>query len=917
MLPNFDLTQKKIKGLKKLDAGNLAQILEASPNEIYLFDYKTLQVEYANANALKNLGYSLEELQQRTVVDLKADLAEEEFRQLILPLIGGKVTQLKLETIHHYRSDGSSYPIEGYLQLIQAEDKVHICATIVDISQRKKAEISLQEKVAEVNSIANNIPGIIYRVVYLKDGTPQVEYVSHQIAELLEITEEEVYADLNNFLKRIHKEDRSSLLQKMLKSARDVVPLFWEGRFITASQRLMWVQIRSEGQKQPNGKIIRNGVVLDITLQKQVELALQESEAKFRQFAENVDDILWMINPEMTELVYLSPAYEKVWGRSRQEVMSDPRQFLEAIHPEDQPIVSQLVSQTMFQKSETEYRIIRPDGEIRWLRDRAFPVQNKQGEVYRIAGVAQDITEEKSAQAELSRNRELREVIFDEATDGLYLINSDDLMILDCNRRAVELLAAPNKEAILNLDANWLHQTHFPTVKKNIQEQGIWHQELFLETLNKSHFWGDVAWKKIELAEETMYLVRVTDISERKAFENELEITNQSLELTNLELARATRLKDEFLASMSHELRTPLNAIIGMSEGLQEGAFEAITEAQKQAVKTIYKSAEHLLAIINDILDLAKIQAGKVSLNITEVNIQSVCENSLSFLRQQALRKKIQLTTKIDTSCPVIEADELRMRQILINLLCNAVKFTSEGGKITLAVTEDAQQENIIFSVKDTGIGIPTDKIEGLFEPFVQLDSQLNRNYSGTGLGLSLVRRLTELHGGSVTVKSQFGKGSIFEVKLPYPESYVLDQENNSQIVARQVTNLSQPPSILMLAFDERLIDTASSYLEASGYEVHSLSRADDLLSKVENINSKVILIDLDNFSLDNKDLIEQIKSVSSQEDMTLIGLISSNSHLAEKKIYNLGINVSLIKPVRLRHLLNEIERYFLEESQP
>jgi signal transduction histidine kinase len=275
-----------------------------------------------------------------------------------------------------------------------------------------------------------------------------------------------------------------------------------------------------------------------------------------------------------------------------------------------------------------------------------------------------------------------------------------------------------------------------------------------------------------------------------------LAMLNANLQRSNAELLRANRLKDEFLATISHELRTPINAILGMSECLQEGIFGAIPPSQQQAITTIEQSGQHLLALINDILDVSKITAGKLQLDITTVAIADLCYSSLKFVEPQALRKQIQLTLALSPDLGDIIVDERRMRQVLINLLTNAVKFTPNDGKVILEVrveegetpplSSSPTDENlpptlrseaqgmlysaswIHFSVTDTGIGIAPEDQDKLFHPFIQVDSGLNREYEGSGLGLTLVKQIVELHGGTVGLTSQLGQGSCFTVHLPY-----------------------------------------------------------------------------------------------------------------------------------------------------
>lgn len=338
-----------------------------------------------------------------------------------------------------------------------------------------------------------------------------------------------------------------------------------------------------------------------------------------------------------------------------------------------------------------------------------------------------------------------------------------DPILLPCMS---ELMASYQVEAILAV----------PIIQENESLWGL----LIAHQCSHGREWQ--AWEvtlQLQLADQLaiatkqseLYQQLQLELNERKRAEDQLRQTNDRLAVTNIELARATRLKDEFLANMSHELRTPLNAILGMSEGLLEEGYAPLVEKQKKAIGTIAKSGNHLLELINDILDLAKIEAGKLELQIAPVRLERLCDTSITFIKQQARKKNITLTTKIFSDPEPVFLDERRMRQVLINLLSNAVKFTNDDGNITLEVSLDKTKQEINFSVTDTGIGIAPSDIKKLFEAFVQIDSSLSRRHDGTGLGLALVRRIVEMHGGQVSVESKVGKGSKFKVTIPWWQS--------------------------------------------------------------------------------------------------------------------------------------------------
>tara|TARA_R110002111_G_scaffold2279_6_gene14891 strand:- start:1241 stop:2329 length:1089 start_codon:yes stop_codon:yes gene_type:complete len=285
-------------------------------------------------------------------------------------------------------------------------------------------------------------------------------------------------------------------------------------------------------------------------------------------------------------------------------------------------------------------------------------------------------------------------------------------------------------------------------------------------------------------SDEAQYVKSLSMLVEVLLEEESRRRVQEQLKETNKELALASQMKSQFLSNMSHELRTPLNAIIGFSELLKGGVLGPLTEEQSQYSTEIFDSGSHLLDLINGILDLSKIEAGKEQLALDEVSIQSLLQSTVYMLRDKANARGISMTEELEEKVMVCLLDERKTKQIVINLLSNAVKFTPKGGSIVISATIDkvlhpdfrlddselAQCETpyLKLSVSDTGIGISEENIGKLFRRFEQIDGSLAREFEGTGLGLSLVKAMTELHGGFVTVVSTLGEGSTFSVYLPY-----------------------------------------------------------------------------------------------------------------------------------------------------
>ncbi len=352
------------------------------------------------------------------------------------------------------------------------------------------------------------------------------------------------------------------------------------------------------------------------------------------------------------------------------------------------------------------------------------------------------------------------------------------------------------------------------------------------------------SWLTQVAAQVAVGLHALNQYQELKELSSQLNERSREIEARNVELARASRLKSEFLASMSHELRTPLNAIIGFSEVLKDGVLGDLPPEQLDYVAEIFQSGRHLLSLINDILDLSKIEAGKMELYVEAVNIPSLVGNALMILKESAAKGGVTVTQSIAPEVVSIEADGRKLRQIVYNLLSNAVKFTPQGGTVKVEVT--AQGADVEFAVVDSGIGISPADQQRLFRAFEQLDGGIDRKFEGTGLGLAMVKSLVELHGGTLGVTSEVGKGSRFWVRLPrLREGAVAPVEAPSGLAQVAATSGAAAPRVLVVDDDPAALSLARQWLSKEGYIVDTATDCDLGWAMLEREAYDAILLDI------------------------------------------------------------------------
>jgi signal transduction histidine kinase/DNA-binding response OmpR family regulator len=402
----------------------------------------------------------------------------------------------------------------------------------------------------------------------------------------------------------------------------------------------------------------------------------------------------------------------------------------------------------------------------------------------------------------------------------------------------------------------------------------------------------------------------IYDLLETFASQSALALINaqlyRQLERQSAALEIASRHKSEFLASMSHELRTPLNAIIGFSEVLLERMFGELNERQDEYLRDIWSSGKHLLELLNDILDLSKIEAGQMVLNRSDLVVGESLEYCLSMVRERALKQRILLSLEVDPGVGLLNADRLRFRQVVLNLLSNAVKFTPEGGRVD--VRAFIRDQELVVLVADTGVGVPAEDRERIFDSFQQ-GTRSSEQVEGTGLGLTLSKRILELHGGRIWVDSEAGQGSTFGFALPAGSGEPALEPVPQAVLASGITPepAAEPgPTVVVVEDDRRSFDLLRVYLEAAGARVVSARDGKEGLDTVRRLSPAGVILDILLPGIDGWDVLAQLKADPATAAIPVIVV----SMLDERgRGFALGAAEYLVKPVGKEQLLAALYR--------
>ena len=726
-----------------------------------------------NAAFCRMLGYTEAELLTKTWEDIThpGDLAACRQWKNLLDQDPGACPDTEKRYLHR---SGAVVWVRVRISVVRDERGGPSCRVVhaEDITARKRAEELLRESEERFRTVADGCPSILW----LTGPEGRTEFINRTTREFCGTSAAAVEAGAWEVL--LHPDDAPEYIGGFLRSVRNHTSFRAEVRLRRADGAWRWVAAAANPRFSPGGEFLGHaGLCPDITESKQADLALRASEEKFRQLAENIHEVFWMMTPAANELVYVSPAYERLSGRTCEVFYRNPLSWLDAVHPDDLKNAREALAKVKRGESvSVEFRIRTPSGQEKWIRDRAFPVRDEAGQLIRIVGIAEDVTE-------------------------------------------------------------------------------------------------------------------------RKSYEEELIQARQGADAAN-------RAKSCFLANMSHEIRTPMNGVIGMVQLLME---TELTPEQREYAGVAETCGRTLLTLIDDILDLSKIEAKKIALEMRSFSLRDEVEHVYRQLRPQADAKGLSFEWRIAPEIPpVVRGDAFRLRQVLTNLCANAIKFTERGG-LTLDAArmgEAGSATAVRFTVADTGIGMRREQIPALFSVFTQADASTTRKYGGTGLGLAICKQLVGLMNGTVGVESRQGQGSsfwftaVFDPPRPGEEAPARRRDR----APRPRAPAARTARILVVEDDATNREVALAQLRKLGYQADAAVNGVAGVEAVERGEYDAVLMDCAMPVMDGFEATRLIRR-GKHPDIRIIALTADAMPADRERCLSEGMNGYLSKPVELDQL--------------
>jgi PAS domain S-box-containing protein len=780
---------------------------------------------------------------------------------------------------------------------------------IEDITEQKKAEEKLKESEEKYRTL---VEGSLAGTYIFQDG--KFKFVSGQILSIFGFTPQEVL-NTRKILEIVHPEDRKKVIKLFTSNLKgDISKSGFQFRIIKKNGEIAWVEVLNNLINY-EGKPALLGTMLDIT----DRIKAEQRNRIMSQLLLSLNDVV-VLTDENGNILEVNDAFCRITGYSKDEVIGkNPRILKSGLH--DANFYKEMWN-SILTKGYWKGEIInkKKNGEFYFALLSISSIKDEVHGLTYYLGIQSDITERKKAEEQIRYQANLLENVNDAiiAADLNYRITSWN--------KAAEKMYGYKAEEVIGKEISEVVKVEFPgltreQVRQILQEKGFWkgeaiHYNRFGEKIYVSSSLSIIR----DINGNPIGTVGINrDITEQKKAEEKLKLYAEQLEIANAQLQELNKLKSEFLANTSHELRTPLNSIIGFLNLIKEGLYES-KEEMMQFVDNALMSARHLLNIINDILDLAKIEAGKLELTIEDVEVSELLQEVWTLSHVQAEQKKLEYRMIYPEKPIFIRGDRNRLKQILLNLIGNSIKFTHKGG-ITVKAEVFEEKGHCQFSVIDTGIGISKEKQAKLFQKFVQADGTTTRKYGGTGLGLAITKSLVEMMGGVIELFSEGeGKGTTVTFTIP------LSTKSFDKEVTIKQGEIYGDSGLLILAVDDDpgFAEFLRAFLVKNSLRFLWVDNADDGWDYILKFKPDVLILD---YAIPHKasaklkngfDIVLRIYDTPELKDTPIIILTGHLQKVNELlKLSFINFKPSVVeKPIEPEHLLKILKQFVKEKTE-
>jgi len=791
-----------------------------------------------------------------------------------------------------------------------------VCPTIKTVLYKHEMAKRFKKSEEKYQTLMEQLP---FGLVILHGILPIISLFNKSFANILGYTPLELHSLLNSELKPfILPKDQEVFIGHYMDiiQGRIQPEQHFEYRLVRKDGSIRWVDMFAS-LIDHHGKPAVQSIFMDITNHKQVDKKLQEREKRYRELIENMGQAIYRMSLPDGKCKYISPSSINIFGYKEKKFLDTPLFIKNILHPDFDAYFKEKYSELLNGKiyPTYEYKTIDPQKNIRWILQSNTGIFDENGNIVEIECISREITTLKKSEAERAR---LISII--ELTSDLVSIIDPSGNILYMNRAGQTMIGIEEHDNITNHNFSEFHPSWVDKVFTNYGiptaiKKGIWNGETALLDPNGKEIPTSqvIITHKTESGKIDCISTIMRDLTNLKMTNRKLKKYRDNLEELVVErtseLTKAKRLaevsnqtKSAFLANMSHELRTPLNAIIGFSKIMKMG-YEP--KEYEKNLGHIISSSEHLLRLINDILDMARIESGNIKFTFKPINIHNLISSCLLMIKPLAESKGIVLEYSTDSEETNVIGDEKWIKQICINLLSNAVKFTDHGGNVKITTVE--KKGTLEMKVIDTGIGIKKEDQEHIFNKFAQITPEMsNRSTEGTGLGLAITRLLIEAHSGEISISSVLGKGSTFKVLLPCMKKII---SNKSEKSTKKIVLTKVSDKFILVVDDKKenrvllkkyFIKCMQNCISAESGEMSI-----EIMKKRKDI--ALILMDIKMTGMNGIETMKCIKSIS---NVPIIALTAYAMNKDQEKLINKGFDDYISKPIDFNILRDKITRW-------